>query len=72
MQEQRNLRAFNSSQWGTMPATNAVAGDEEDSEQIAKNLWEQLWKDTMRKNRKALMRARRKTPRSVLANNDGL
>jgi len=44
-----------------------VAGLEADSVQVALNEWEQLWKDTMRKNENALIRARRKASRSTTA-----
>jgi len=52
--------------WTTTLPTS-VADVDADSVQVALNEWEQLWKHTLRKNENALIRARRKAPRSTTA-----
>ena len=69
-QEERNQPDFHASHampWRNTSSVNLVAGLEADSVQVALNEWEQLWKDTMRKNENALIRARRKASRSTTA-----
>jgi hypothetical protein len=67
-QEERSQPDFKAVQafgWGATLSANPDL--DADSVQVALREWEQLWKDTMRKNENALIRARRKAPRSTAA-----
>jgi hypothetical protein len=69
-QEERSQLDFNAAhafRWRNTSSGNPVAEIEVDSVQVALNEWEQLWKNTMRKNENALIRARRNASRSTMA-----